>query len=174
MQPVIEGCANAKSTVASGSDARSGTSTRPSPKHSRILSSVRAKWRGSIWRIVASELCMFPLRIRAILDRPNLTSHAPIPLAPKVDSDSFALNHSFALACSDHIRRQQALCRWSGPLDIEMLGIAFQAGAEWRSHTQSNAEGNEVDPCLYTQGEIIRQQATQQAAGAFQNIGSMP
>jgi hypothetical protein len=134
---------NAKLTLASGSDVRSGISVPPKSKFSRRLHALRKKWRDSIWRTTASELYRFHLRIRANLNRPSPRHQMRLPLAPMVGSDSFLLNRSFALACSDHIQQQSSLYPWVGPQDIEMLGLAFRAGAEWHSGTQNNSKGTE-------------------------------
>lgn len=141
---------NAKFTLASGLGARSGIAIRPRPKLFHILLVLRLKYRDSILRIAASEIYRSCLRIRAILNRPSQKRHPSIPLAPMVDSDSFELNRNFALACSDHIRQQQFLYPWIGLLDIEMLGLAFRAGAEWHIRMQSNVTGGEDSQCQKT------------------------
>jgi hypothetical protein len=103
---------------------------------SRMLSTLRERWMGSIVRTVVGELYRFPLRIRATLGRPTRRSRVAIPGDPRVNSDSFLLNRSFALACSDHILRQCALRPWLGSLDMEILGISFRMGAEWAFRNQ--------------------------------------
>lgn len=64
-------------------------------------------------------------------------------MAPMLESCSFALNRNFALACNDHIQQQRVQYRWVGLLDSELLGLAFQKGAEWQFRNQSKTTCSE-------------------------------
>jgi len=133
-----------KFSLASLLDGYSDTSVRPNSNYRRMLFSLQGRWRHSTLRIVAGESYKFCLRIRAILRKPTLRYQVAIPLAPMVDSDSFVQNQYFARACSDHILKQSALCPWMSFLDLERLGLAFQAGSQWAFRKQDNSVADEV------------------------------
>ena len=123
---------------------RQHISDRPTSKLECFFASLRQRYICSCWRIVVAEPYRMVHRIRAILHTPNLKFGVAIPLAPKVDSDSFALNHNFALGCSEHIQQQQALYLWLGPIEAMLLGQAFRMGAEWQSRNPNSSACSEV------------------------------
>jgi len=127
-QRIIKNRADLISALESG--VQSGRLARSNPKICKISSVLRETWIRSRVRIVVSELCRMPLRIRASLSISTLSRGVAIPLAPTVDSDSFLLNRNFALSCSVHIQQQLAQNRWCGALEAQMMALAFQAGAK--------------------------------------------
>ena len=95
-------------------------------------------------RIVAGELYRLGLRIRAFQDKPNPKFAVRLPKDARLATDSFLLNRNFALACSEHIQRQQSQYHWLGPLEAEQLAQAFLAGSQWGFRNPSIAACSEV------------------------------
>jgi hypothetical protein len=124
------------------SRAQRGRKGRYRSKILRPLLALRGRWNGSLARIVAGECRRFFPRIAAIQRTPNLKLGVAIPMDPTADSDSYSSDRSFSLACSDYIQQQWAQHPWVGPLDAQMLGLAFGMGAEWCFRNRSNAACN--------------------------------
>ena len=133
---------------AAGSDVLRGISSRPTSKFLRRLAILHRWWIDSAVRILASELYRVPLRIQASLQRPNPKYAVRLPSLPDGLSASWEQACTFARDCSDYTQRQHGVQPWLGELDREILGLAFQAGAEWAlcnlSKSVCNAE--EVPP----------------------------
>jgi hypothetical protein len=108
------------------------------------LRAVQRSWLNSTLRILAIEIYSLGPRILAILGRPKPKCQVRVPMAPMEGFYSFLQDRNFALACSDHIRQQLALCPWLGVVDQERLGLAFRDGAEWVLRSQSTPVCNEV------------------------------
>ncbi len=88
------------------------------------------KQQYSALRVVAAELRRLPARILSAL---RTTS----PKSLTLDSDLFSLNQNFAHDCSTYMLRQLALHPWLSEFDLEKLGLAFQAGAQWAIRSES-------------------------------------
>jgi hypothetical protein len=116
-------------------DERSGRSSYPMSKFSRILPAPQESWLNSIWRTMVGELHRFLLGIGVIPHRPSPVSSVRLPRDPNLESASSLSDHNFALSCSDHIRQQLVRYTWCGPLEQEATGLAFRAGAEWGVRT---------------------------------------
>jgi hypothetical protein len=132
-----------KITLISELGARFGISILPNSSYRRKLSSLQEKWRNSASRILVGELHNFFLRIQAVLQKPNPKYGLRIPAPPMGLDESFSLNHRFALACNDHIQRQRSDYRWLGILDSEIMGLSYQAGAEWALRNQGSLMNSE-------------------------------
>ena len=130
--------------VALESCARQGKLDLPNPIWRRPFSAVQEWWKASLVRTVAGEIYRCGLRIRAILDRPSVTSLVPLPLDPTADSGSWQASYTFALACSEHMQQQRARHPWVGPLELRMLAEVFRAGSEFRGRSHDTSTDSEV------------------------------
>ena len=119
----------------SGSDGPSGKSA--------LTTSLREAWENSLFREMVAETRRFFLRMRAIRNRPSPVHWVKLPSDPTVEGESYLLNRNFVRACNDHIKQQSVHSPWCGPLDQELLGLAFRAGAKWYFDTHMS-EGDDL------------------------------
>ena len=102
------------------------------PKSLTVWIALKNRWRCSLLKIIVGEFYRFPLRIAAILRASNLKYGPTLPLSPYGHTlESFRLENTFLLACSEDIQELWDRHNWMGALEVHMAGLAFQRGARW-------------------------------------------
>lgn len=109
-------------------------------------------WHHSNLRILADEICSFPLRIWQCLHTPNLSWGHRIPPYPKDRyKGDLALKSTFVRACGQDILLLRNKHRWACALDLEMAAEAYRAGAAWAIDNFCNCESSkQLDSSLKT------------------------
>ncbi len=92
----------------------------------------RRWWGCSTLRLLAEEICNVPRRIQTALAKSHLRFGYTLPLYPTFDSkESRGQGYVFLCACSEDIKKLHRDNPWTGCLDLELAGAAYQAGAQW-------------------------------------------
>lgn len=121
-----------------------GSASSPSAKFAYRLCAPLRWWSRSTLRIVALELCSFPLRMAAILRTPSLREGVPIPLGPLgYNLRSFGQAYSYLHACTQGMQCLQSQRRLISPLDLQIYAQAFQRGATWAAHKSCSGKSTE-------------------------------
>lgn len=96
----------------------------------RLYIHLRGHWRRSALRLVVCEMCRFPRRISAILEDSNLRLGPALPNDPRQHGQmSLRQESTFLFASTDDIKALSKEHSWMGPLDQQLAGIAYRAGA---------------------------------------------
>lgn len=124
------------------SGVRSGKLNHPKGTfHYGPIAAVLAVWMDSRLRLVASEFCRFPRRIVAMWRDAGLKFGPAVPSDPRRNNQwSLAQESIFLFSCSDSIKQLSQRHVWMGPLDQQLAGEAFQAGASWAFRNQDSGK----------------------------------
>ena len=119
-------------TTANISNVRLVRANDPRAKISRLVLSLLQWYLRSTLRIVALEICSFPLRIVAAIRTPYLRLGSTLFSANRDRSmGNFVEERKYQHACSASIRELQDNHRWVGPLDLEIAAQMHRQGALW-------------------------------------------
>ena len=140
--------------------ARSGTSSRPIPKISRPVFSLRETRIYQLAQIIGGECHRLCLRMSAILRSPRLSRGGGLPVESPDGSCPCFLDHTSLLACNAYIREQQAR-NHLGPFELQILALAYLSGVQWRAH-KDNRSHNEVH---HSFGPPMQQSTPQTSSG---------
>lgn len=103
-----------------------------------------------MFRVVVVEMYRCNLRILAIKADLDLRYGPAVPADPRQRGQmSFRQESIFLFACSDDIKRLSREHPWMGPIDQQLAGEAFHAGAAWAFRTQ--------DSCTSIDGKVFGQ-----------------
>lgn len=107
---------------------------RTTPSLARLILGLyihlRGHWRVSTLRIVVCEVYRFPRRILAILEDSYLRLGPALPSDPRQTGQmSLRQESTFLFGCTDDIKALSMEHPWMGPLDQQLAGKAYRAGA---------------------------------------------
>ena len=123
---------------------KTGQSSRiPSGLLVECYLALRGVWRCSTFRLVVCEIGKLPYRIAAILGDSYLRYGPAVPDDPRQNGQmSLRQESKFLFASTDDIKRLSLKHPWMGPLDQQLAGEAYRAGAALAFGISDSCNGN--------------------------------